>query len=484
MVRLQLIWLGVAAGFLAPAGRQPLLQRRVLMLAAKKVKEPKKGKEAFVPYEISGDSVPMFPLPDRRDAVQARAPAAQLCRPPGCLVLGGLRCVACSATATATARSLPLACLLLASRSPLAHAHSRTARSCHGLPRPPARQLNASATSSGRFRATSYPDAASASASPSPPPPRQAHKKFGDKGVSPSKLAPGALDAHSPSLDLAFPGLRVLHLDPPVLVVDGKHAMCSVHAVCMRCACTCAAHAHALHMHMRCTCAAHALHIHSICTCVAHAGFFSDAECDAYRALEHATDTGDAHKLTQSATFSGASDSRTSTTWFLRYQAVPNLIAAVSALLGAPLEHFEEPQLVRYQAGQMFSWHYDALPPFHPGGQRAATCLVYLNDVDDGGRTAFRDLRVGGTDAEGKPRRVEVAPKKGRALLFFPSFADGTPDERTLHAGEPTAGEKWVAQLWLHHAPYTPNVPEGSSQAAATPAAREYAAERGLRAPP
>ena len=59
----------------------------------------------------------------------------------------------------------------------------------------------------------------------------------------------------------------------------------------------------------------------------------------------------------------------------------------------------------------------------------------------------------------------------------------GTPDERTLHAGEPTAGEKWVAQLWLHHAPYTPNVPEGSSQAAATPAAREYAAERGLRVP-
>ena len=161
VVSLQLIW--VAAGFLAPAGRQPLLQRRVLLLAAKKKGN---GKEAFVPYEISGDSVPMFPLPERRDAIQA-------------------------------------------------------------------------------------------------------HKKFGDKGVSPSKLAPGALDAYSPNLDLAFPGLRVLHLDPPVLTVDG---------------------------------------------------FFSEAECDAYRALEHATETGDAHMLAQSATFSGASDARTSTTWFLRYQ--------------------------------------------------------------------------------------------------------------------------------------------------------------------
>ena len=63
---LQMIWL--AAAFLAPAGRQPLLQRRVLLLA-------KKSKEAFVPYEISGDSVPMFPLPERRDAVQELLPA-------------------------------------------------------------------------------------------------------------------------------------------------------------------------------------------------------------------------------------------------------------------------------------------------------------------------------------------------------------------------------------------------------------------------
>ena len=256
MVSLQLIW--VAAGFLAPAGRQPLLQRRVLLLAAKK------GKEAFVPYEISGDSVPMFPLPERRDAVQARSGRAAL--PPTrlpCVWWPALRRLLrhCHRHRSLSA----LACLLLASCSPLAHAPSRTARSCHGLPRPPGRQFNASVTSAGRFRATSYPDAASASASPSPPPPRQAHKKFGDKGVSPSKLAPGALDAHSPSLDLAFPGLRVLHLDPPVLVVDGKHAMCSVHAVCMRCACTCAAHAHTLHM--RCTCTAHALHEHCICTC-------------------------------------------------------------------------------------------------------------------------------------------------------------------------------------------------------------------------
>ena len=87
--------------------------------------------------------------------------------------------------------------------------------------------------------------------------------------------------------------------------------------------------------------------------------------------------------------------------------------------------------------------------------------------VPQGGRTAFRDLRAGGTDDEGQPRRVEVAPKKGRALVFFPSFADGTPDERTLHAGEPTEHEKWIAQLWLHERPYAPHAPPGSRSAGA-----------------
>ena len=83
------------------------------------------------------------------------------------------------------------------------------------------------------------------------------------------------------------------------------------------------------------------------------------------------------------------------------------------------------------------------------GGQRVCTLLVYLNDVPQGGRTSFRDLRAGGTDAAGKPLRLAVAPKKGRALLFFPSdLASGVPDERTLHAGEPTAAgeDKWIAQ--------------------------------------
>ena len=144
-------------------------------------------------------------------------------------------------------------------------------------------------------------------------------------------------------------------------------------------------------------------------------------------------------------------------------------------------------QLVRYQPGQYFNWHYDAVPPtlLNNGGQRVCTLLVYLNDCPEAGRTSFRDLRAGGTDANGRPLRVQVAPKKGRAIIFCPAAADGTPDERTLHAGEPTAAgeDKWIAQLWLHERSYVPNVPKGSSQEEAIPFLQAFAEDRGLRMP-
>ena len=50
--------------------------------------------------------------------------------------------------------------------------------------------------------------------------------------------------------------------------------------------------------------------------------------------------------------------------------------------------------------------------------QRQATLLVYLNDVQTGGRTHFDRLDV------------SIQPECGKALLFFPAFADGTPDPR------------------------------------------------------
>lgn len=49
---------------------------------------------------------------------------------------------------------------------------------------------------------------------------------------------------------------------------------------------------------------------------------------------------------------------------------------------------------------------------------RHATLLVYLNDCQEGGATCFDQLGLA------------VRPQRGTALLFFPSFANGSPDAR------------------------------------------------------
>jgi hypothetical protein len=50
--------------------------------------------------------------------------------------------------------------------------------------------------------------------------------------------------------------------------------------------------------------------------------------------------------------------------------------------------------------------------------QRSVTLLVYLNDVAHGGATVFEQLGV------------SVQPACGKALIFFPAFANGTADSR------------------------------------------------------
>ena len=121
----------------------------------------------------------------------------------------------------------------------------------------------------------------------------------------------------------------------------------------------------------------------------------------------------------------------------------------------------EETQVVRYRTGEEFSWHYDEVPGSQliNGGQRVGTFLVYLNTIAKGrgGGTIFRDLK----DSSGG--ELTMRPKLGSALLFFPAFADGTPDDRTLHKGEIAVDEKMITQMWLHERKYDPVIPEGNT---------------------
>lgn len=155
------------------------------------------------------------------------------------------------------------------------------------------------------------------------------------------------------------------------------------------------------------------------------------------------------------------------------------------------IDRWEEPQTVRYQQSEKFTWHLDALAPSDnlddTGGQRVATLLVYLTDIgeNNGGSTLFRDLgeKGEGDESEGDVEKyLKVQPKKGSALLFFPAAGgiENTPfDIRTLHAGEALSDEateeKWIAQMWLReNTKYTPTAPPGNSHAAATDSINEF----------
>eukprot|EP00578_Thalassiosira_sp_NH16_P012376 CAMPEP_0181123802 /NCGR_PEP_ID=MMETSP1071-20121207/26114_1 /TAXON_ID=35127 /ORGANISM="Thalassiosira sp., Strain NH16" /LENGTH=414 /DNA_ID=CAMNT_0023209009 /DNA_START=89 /DNA_END=1333 /DNA_ORIENTATION=+ len=226
--------------------------------------------------------------------------------------------------------------------------------------------------------------------------------------------------------------------------------------------------------------------------------FLTEEECESYKSMVEPNDNEPpkAFQIT-SPTFSSLSISRrTSTTWFCKYDGVTTLLSKGQQLLSVGLSQMEEPQIVRYRTGEEFSWHYDEIPStqLSNGGQRLATLLVYLNDMEEGsgGGTVFRDLSPPTVSSRnGKRKRskgpansntnqLTVRPKMGTALLFFPSYKDGTPDVRTLHKGEVALDTKMIAQLWIHEREYRAAVPEGNRQTDAMDGVKQEAARLGF----
>jgi len=111
----------------------------------------------------------------------------------------------------------------------------------------------------------------------------------------------------------------------------------------------------------------------------------------------------------------------------------------------------ENIQAVHYKEGEFYKAHHDAFPPNssrHQGpagawqhGNRVATVLLYLNNVEEGGSTSFPECKK------------TIMPEVGKAVVFSNTYI-GTQvkDPTSLHSADPVIkGEKWAVNLWFRN---------------------------------
>lgn len=131
-------------------------------------------------------------------------------------------------------------------------------------------------------------------------------------------------------------------------------------------------------------------------------GFLRKAECDYI--VEHAKPKMEKSTVVDSKTGKSVpSTIRTSDGMFFARQhddVIADIERRIAEWTHVPVENGEGIQVLRYQVGQKYDEHMDA---FHDkfnvgedkGGQRVATVLMYLSDVEQGGETVFPHSQVG-----------------------------------------------------------------------------------------
>lgn len=170
--------------------------------------------------------------------------------------------------------------------------------------------------------------------------------------------------------------------------------------------------------------------------------FLSDEECSALMAMIDRTAQPSKvlnHGTTEPWRTSSSGDVE-------RYDPfVHALEGRIDKLLGIPHLFGETMQGQRYLEGQEFKYHLDLFwtkseywaQESKRGGQRSITAMCFLNDVEEGGATAFTQLGIA------------VPPQRGKLLVWNNNLPSGAPNEDTMHAGTPVIkGTKYVITKW------------------------------------
>jgi prolyl 4-hydroxylase len=128
------------------------------------------------------------------------------------------------------------------------------------------------------------------------------------------------------------------------------------------------------------------------------------------------------------------------------HQVVARVSQRIEDITGLTTTTAEELQVVNYGIGGHYEPHYDFARREEKNafkslgtGNRIATWLNYMSDVEAGGATVFPVLGTA------------VWPKRGSAVFWYNLHKSGEGDLLTRHAACPVlVGSKWVSNKWFH----------------------------------
>ncbi|XP_006822416.1 transmembrane prolyl 4-hydroxylase-like, partial [Saccoglossus kowalevskii] len=172
-------------------------------------------------------------------------------------------------------------------------------------------------------------------------------------------------------------------------------------------------------------------------------------------------------------------------------EVVDNLKERMLTVLQLPrplIDKYDAIQVVKYGIGGHYNAHIDS--GVDTGEDNSLTCchlklarncricryvtfMVYLNDVEKGGETAFPVANNSTYDVEalrhGKKLNLNkycnksnlmIKPKKGKAVIWYNHFINeqtgwfGHTDQLTWHGGCPVVkGTKWILNRWINATP-------------------------------
>ncbi|KAK4030537.1 hypothetical protein OUZ56_023780 [Daphnia magna] len=116
----------------------------------------------------------------------------------------------------------------------------------------------------------------------------------------------------------------------------------------------------------------------------------------------------------------------------------------VGDITGLDMVTAEDLQVCNYGIGGHYEPHYDfarkgEIQKDFGWGNRIATWLFYMSDVEAGGATVFPKINLA------------VWPRKGSAAFWYNLHLNGDGDDLTQHAACPVLiGSKWVSNKWIH----------------------------------